>query len=135
MRRLPLVYSCDRRWSELEGDGVVRHCHHCDREVVNLSALDEATAKTLLAEQRVTACVRYDHKSGRVVFARRAGELAVAAAAALLLAAVPAGADTTTPHPHPSPAPAPRRQKRGDDKKRPPPPAPKKTDDDGSEGG
>jgi hypothetical protein len=133
MRRLPLAYQCDRRWAEMDGDGVVRRCHDCERDVVNLSALDEATARTLLAGQTETACVRYRHEGGRIVFARKVRELAVAAAAAVLLASVPAGADTTTPPPQPHhPTPASRRHKRGEDKKHEPP-APKK--DDGSDGG
>ena len=133
MRRLPLAYSCDRRWDEMDGDGAVRRCHDCERDVVDLSTLDEATARTLLAERTTTACVRYRHEGGRIVFARRVRELAVAAAAAVLLGGAPAGADTTTPPVHePPPARAPSRHKRGEDKKRTPP-ARKK--DDGSEGG
>jgi hypothetical protein len=132
MRRLPLAYHCDRRWAEMEGDGAVRRCHECERDVVNLSALDEATARTLLDGRTTTACVRYRHEGGRIVFARRVRQLAVAAAAAVLLGTTPAAADTTTPQPQPHP-PAPSRHKRGEDKKRTPPPAPKK--DDGAEGG
>jgi hypothetical protein len=123
MRRLPLLYRCDRRWADMDGDGVVRRCHDCERDVVNLSALDEATAATLLREQSVTACVRYDCAPGSTIkFARRAGTLAVAAAAAVLLAAPVAGADTATPGPLPGPAhtPSPRKHKRADDKKRTP---------------
>jgi hypothetical protein len=118
----------------MDGDDVVRRCHDCERDVVNLSALDEATAATLLRERSATACVRYDHQRGKVVFAKRVGRLAVAAAAAVLIGSAPAGADTTTP-PTPTPKPAPRHHKRGDDKKRPAPPKKHDATDDGAEGG
>lgn len=117
----------------MEGEGVVRRCHDCHRDVVNLSALDEATAKALLAEQTSGACVRYRQERGRIVFARKVGRLAVAAATVALLGGTAAQADTSTPGPPaPSGTPAPRRHKRGDDKK-PKPPAPKKGTPDDSD--
>ena len=131
MRRLPLAYSCDRRWDELDGGDVVRRCDGCARDVVNLSALDEPTARTLLAERTTKACVRYRHEGGRIVFARRVRGLAIATAAVVLLSAIPAVADTATPEPQPTaPLPSPRRAKPGRTKRHAQAPAPKKPDSD-----
>ena len=57
MRKLPLAHSCDRRWAEMEGrSDVVRRCVDCGCDVVNLSALDETTARALLEQQTTQAC-------------------------------------------------------------------------------
>jgi hypothetical protein len=132
MRRLPLAYSCDRRWSEMDGGGdVVRRCEDCGHDVVNLSALDELTARSLLEQQTAPACVRYRYERGRIVFARARRGLAMAAAAAVLLAAAPSIADTSAPPPPPPP----RRRETKPDKKRHEAPAPKKAHDPSEDDG
>jgi hypothetical protein len=124
MRRLPLSYSCDRRWSEMEGGDAVRTCHDCDCPVVNLSSLDESSARTLLRESTGPACVRYRYRGGHIVFAKARRALAIAAAAAVLLGP-PARADTTPPPP--------RGKKQGDkqQKKKHAQAPPKVPEDDG----
>jgi hypothetical protein len=109
MKRLPLAYDCPLRFADMEG-GTVRHCQECDRDVVDLSSLDEASARTLLSERTVQACVRYRVVGGRIAFARTRQILAVAAAAAVLLAAAPSHADNTTPPPKEAP-PAPTKKR------------------------
>jgi hypothetical protein len=104
--RLKLIYECDRRWQDLEGDSRVRQCDACDHPVVNLSALDEAAARALLEQNRGGLCVRYRVKRGNVVFAKVARGVALAAAAAVMLAAEPARAVD----PPPSPPPMPKKQ-------------------------
>jgi hypothetical protein len=109
MRQLPLAYRCDRRWSEMTGrSGVVRRCGDCGCDVVNLSALDERSARELLEQQTEEKCVRYRYVRGEIVFAKMRRTMAIAAAAAVLLATTPGGADTSTPNP---PAPTRRRAK------------------------
>ncbi len=121
MRKLPLAYSCDRRWAEMQGGGtVVRRCGDCGCDVVNLSALDEETAHALLEQRRGVACVRYRVERGQIVFAKVRRAVAMAAAAAVLLTAAAAGADTSIPNPPP------RRRSSGPVKKSPPLHTPKK---------
>jgi hypothetical protein len=115
----------------MDGGAVVRRCHDCSCDVVNLSSLDELTARALLEQQTAPACVSYRYQRGKIVFAKTRRTLAMAAAAAVLLAAVPGGADTSKP----SPAPQRRREKRHAKKPAPPAPSPKKPEDDLDDGG
>lgn len=109
---LKLIYECDRRWEEMPGDSRVRKCDECDHAVVNLSALDEASARALLERDRGGLCVRYRVKRGHVVFAKVARGVALAAAAAVMLAAEPARAAD------PPPSPPPLRKKQSKKKKK-----------------
>jgi hypothetical protein len=95
MRRLPLAFSCDRPWSEMQGSSSVRSCDDCGCKVLNLSSLDEESAKELLARRQGRVCVRFRSRKGKVVFSKVRRAVAVAAAA--LLIASPAAADTTPP--------------------------------------
>jgi hypothetical protein len=111
MKRLPLAFRCERRWAEMEGGGeVVRRCTDCGCDVVNLSSLDEETARTLLAQRRTTGCVSYRWVRGEIVFSKVRNAVAAAAAAAVFLAAAPGSADTALPAPQVKP---PQRQSKG----------------------
>jgi hypothetical protein len=99
MKKLPLVYECERRFDEMHGDATVRHCDDCDRKVVNLSSLDEKSARSLLAQRSAPVCVHYRHLDGKIQFAKRTRAVAFAAAAAILLASAPARTDTSPPEP------------------------------------
>ena len=79
------------------GGGTVRRCGDCGCDVVNLSSLDEETARALLEQQRAVACVRYRVERGQIVFAKVRRAVAMAAAAAVLLLPPAAGADTSIP--------------------------------------
>jgi hypothetical protein len=104
---------------------VVRRCLDCGCDVVNLSALDEESARSLLAQQTATSCVRFRYVRGEVVFSRVRRAVATAAAAAVLLAAAAGSADTATP------TPAPRPRGKGEPKKRPTTEKPPKKEESG----
>jgi hypothetical protein len=77
----------------MTGDDVRRHCAHCDREVLHLSAMTaEAAQQALASRPGERVCVRYCHDADdNIVFAApRAGALR-AAALATSLAACTAG--------------------------------------------
>lgn len=99
MRRLPLAFECDRNFQDMRGDNTVRHCDDCDRKVVNLSSLDEKSARSLLAQRTAPVCVHYRKVDGKIEFAKRTRAVAFAAAAAILLASAPARTDTSPPEP------------------------------------
>jgi hypothetical protein len=100
----------------MEGDGTVRRCGGCGCDVVNLSSLDEASARELLSQRTAEVCVSYRHARGKIRFARTRNALAVAAAAAVLLAGAPGRADTSVPPPKPQ-----REKKHKAPKKKPKP--------------
>lgn len=70
LEEIRFTFRCQEAWSEMSGDGAVRHCGHCDKDVHDLSALGRADAEALLRETRGKICVRMSRTAdGRVVTA------------------------------------------------------------------
>ena len=77
-RSLPLVREarvaapCPLAWDELEGDGAIRHCRVCAKDVYDLSAMTPEEADRTLVVRGGIACVRVgnDARTGFVGFVR-----------------------------------------------------------------
>jgi len=67
---LSLEFEFEQAWDDLESnDGASRHCHACEREVVNLSAMTEAEARELLSQPDPPCAAAAVHpETGRVLF-------------------------------------------------------------------
>lgn len=50
---------CDAAWEDMEGDGLVRFCHHCHRNVYNLAGMDEREAATWVRETEEHLRIRF----------------------------------------------------------------------------
>ena len=50
---------CSQNWNEMFGNDEVRFCHHCAKNVHNLSAMTRKQAKKLVAGSNGNLCVRY----------------------------------------------------------------------------
>jgi hypothetical protein len=73
-RELPLLEGlriaapCDVSWDAMDGNGRVRHCAQCDKQVFNLSAMSRADAEVLVRERAGELCVRlYQRHDGTVL--------------------------------------------------------------------
>ena len=73
-RRLPLLdrvsiaAPCTASWDAMTGDGRVRFCESCEKNVYNLSAMARDEAERLLAEREGSICVRlYQRADGTVM--------------------------------------------------------------------
>jgi hypothetical protein len=144
--RLPIANPCGQDWSTMRPDGGGRHCARCDKTVVDLSAMTEAQARTLVARTRRPLCVRYRADASGEVHFRAAppsrgarGWLLAAGLASLVAGLGQARADVSPPdapgqgpggHKPPAAAPdQPRKPPGGVEHPRPParpapPPAP-----------
>jgi hypothetical protein len=64
-RRLPTLDTlrvaspCDVAWDTMVGNGRVRHCAECQKQVFNISAMPRADAEVLLRERTEGVCVRF----------------------------------------------------------------------------
>lgn len=89
---LRILEPCSADWERMDGDGAIRFCRLCKKNVHDLSAMTEAEAVAFLSggEQ---PCIRYLHDArGDVLFADRPGLLPrIAAAAALAFGGLVAG--------------------------------------------
>jgi len=72
--RLPVLESvrvaspCSANWDEMAGDGPVRFCGQCEKNVYNLSEMSRAEGEALVAAQEETMCVRlYRRADGTVL--------------------------------------------------------------------
>lgn len=96
MRResLPIHEPCSADWERMDGDGVVRFCRLCNKNVHDLSGMTEDEARAFLAGGE-RPCIRYLFDArGQVLFQPRAGVgllPRLVAAAALSLAGLAAG--------------------------------------------
>jgi hypothetical protein len=96
MRResLPIHEPCSADWERMDGDGVVRFCRLCNKDVHDVSAMTEDEAREFLAAGD-QPCIRYRFDAqGDVLFQPRAGVgllPRLAAAAALSFAGLAAG--------------------------------------------
>lgn len=71
--RLPVLRvasPCKASWSAMAGDDRVRHCHLCDLNVYNLSAMTEAEAAALVREREGRLCVRFYRRQDGTVITR-----------------------------------------------------------------
>ncbi len=60
LHRIDIATPCTASWDEMRGDDRVRHCNDCNKNVFNLSAMPEAEAADLLAENHSgELCVRF----------------------------------------------------------------------------
>ena len=73
-RDLPLLEGiriaapCTQDWDAMDGNGRVRHCGQCDKQVFNLSGMTRADAEVLVRERAGTMCVRlYQREDGTVL--------------------------------------------------------------------
>jgi hypothetical protein len=108
---LPILDACNEAWDDMSGDGHVRHCASCRKDVHDLSALSEEEAGAFLREHEAAIpCLRVAHdRSGKPLFrddlARLAKQAAAFGAAAALAACGTSGvsgnsvapANTTAP--------------------------------------
>jgi hypothetical protein len=73
-RELPLLEGlriaapCEVSWDAMEGNGRVRHCNQCDKQVFNVSAMSRADAEVLIRERVGDVCVRlYQREDGTIL--------------------------------------------------------------------
>ena len=60
LHRIEIVTPCTVSWDKMEGDERVRHCGDCNKNVFNLSAMLEAEAAALVAQNSSgDLCVRF----------------------------------------------------------------------------
>ena len=95
----PLAYPCEVGWGEMEGGDKERWCPHCEKTVLNVSAMTPTEAEIRLLNVRGVPCINYTRDAaGRVIFAAGSpahrpsrgistGALAVASVLAVLPAA------------------------------------------------
>lgn len=109
MRResLRILEPCSADWERMDGDGAVRFCRLCNKNVHDISQLPEDQARALLAAGP-QPCIRYQYDAqGEVLFADRPGLFPrLAAAAALAFGSLVAGGcmgKMACPEPPPDP--------------------------------
>ena len=62
-----LSYTCDLKWTDLQGDGTKRrHCERCDRSVYNLSGMTREAARAVLKRDG-ERCVHFVSRDGYIV--------------------------------------------------------------------
>ncbi|MET3133949.1 hypothetical protein AAKU55_004242 [Oxalobacteraceae bacterium GrIS 1.11] len=68
LQRIDIAAPCSASWDAMQGNARVRHCSTCDKSVFNLSAMREADARALLADNTSgNLCVRfYQREDGTV---------------------------------------------------------------------
>ncbi len=83
VRALPILSPCRESFAAMRGDGAVRACDRCDKEVHDLSAMTEPEARAVLRRARgARICVRYAGDGrGRVRFRTLSVAAALAASA------------------------------------------------------
>ena len=69
LHRIAIASPCTASWDQMKGDERVRHCDDCNKNVFNLSAMPEAEAAALLADNHSgKLCVRfYRRQDGTVM--------------------------------------------------------------------
>ncbi|ATQ78059.1 hypothetical protein CR152_28785 [Massilia violaceinigra] len=73
LQRVDIASPCTASWDKMAGDDRVRHCKDCNKNVFNLSAMPQADAAALLAENHHgELCVRfYRRQDGTVMTSDR----------------------------------------------------------------
>jgi hypothetical protein len=59
LRRIRIASPCDASWEEMEGDDLVRHCRHCQKNVYNLSGMSRRDAAAFVREAQERHCIRF----------------------------------------------------------------------------
>jgi hypothetical protein len=86
--KLNVVAPCSESWKGMAGDARARFCTKCDRTVHDLSAMNDANARALLADPAERVCVRFAvRRDGTVVTGGR-GRWLGSALGALAIAVV-----------------------------------------------
>lgn len=69
LQRITIASPCAASWDKMQGDERVRHCGDCNKNVFNLSAMPDAAAAALLADNHSgELCVRfYQRQDGTVM--------------------------------------------------------------------
>ncbi|MEO7716805.1 MAG: hypothetical protein ABIY70_11415 [Capsulimonas sp.] len=63
LQQIEVASPCHESWSEMDGEGAVRHCGKCARNVYNLSEMTTAQAQALVAANEGKLCVRFYRRS------------------------------------------------------------------------
>lgn len=81
LHRIDIASPCTASWEKMRGDERVRHCDDCNKNVFNLSAMPEAEAAALLAQNENGAlCVRFYRRADGTVMTSDCGTSARAMA-------------------------------------------------------
>ncbi|NHZ79855.1 hypothetical protein F2P44_11290 [Massilia sp. CCM 8695] len=69
LQHIDIASPCTASWDKMQGDDRVRHCKDCNKNVFNLSAMPQADAAALLADNHSgDLCVRfYRRQDGTVI--------------------------------------------------------------------
>jgi hypothetical protein len=59
LQRVQIASPCNVPWDSMQGDGRVRHCASCDKDVYDLSSLTREQAEALLIETNGQLCATY----------------------------------------------------------------------------
>jgi hypothetical protein len=111
---------CTQEWSEMVGNGQVRFCSHCAKDVNNLSSMSRRDAIRFVRRSGGGLCIRYmvDPKTNAPMFAeqliqisRRAPRVAAGVMSASLSLSTFAYAQGGAATPQPSPSPEPQVEK------------------------
>ncbi|MBL8681156.1 MAG: hypothetical protein JNK05_18410 [Myxococcales bacterium] len=105
LQRIHVASPCNVPWDSMQGDGRVRHCASCDKDVFDLSSLTREQAEALLIEKNGKLCATYYRRAdGTILTAdcdvgvakkKKARRQALVAAAALTTTAAIAVAATS----------------------------------------
>lgn len=112
IRALPILSPCQESFASMRGDGAVRSCARCEKDVHDLSAMTEPEARAVLERARGTRiCVRYAKDDRGLV---RFRTLTVAAALAATACSVGVDAPGSVGAPPPAATVAPPEADEGD---------------------
>jgi hypothetical protein len=68
LENIRIASPCSEEWDAMDGNGRVRHCAQCDKQVFNLSGMSRADAEVLVRERAGSICVRlYQREDGTVL--------------------------------------------------------------------
>lgn len=75
LQRIDIASPCTASWEEMKGDDRVRHCNDCNKSVFNLSAMPQADAAALLADNHNgELCVRFYRRQDGTVMTSDCGD-------------------------------------------------------------
>ncbi|MFT3694258.1 MAG: hypothetical protein QM831_14020 [Kofleriaceae bacterium] len=65
---IKIASPCRAEWADMVGDDRVRHCHKCDKQVFDLSAMTREQAEALIIAKNGQLCAKYyQRRDGRVM--------------------------------------------------------------------
>lgn len=73
LTELTVIKNCPAKWRSMQGDDIVRHCTHCDRNVYNLSNMSLAEAQHLVEAAEGRLCVRFYRRPDGMLMTRDCG--------------------------------------------------------------